>query len=266
MSREDLIEEFHQVAERTDIAVGELFERAVQAIYEAWLEPGDVAVDVGAHRGAHLFPLVDAVGPKGKVIAFEPIQKLHARLRKSLKKRGIGNVKLHQLALSYEKGTVEFSFFEKRPAFSGLKRRVTPFDDQEGGLSKVQVKQVRLDSKLPFFRRVSVIKLDIEGGELHALMGAKRCLAKSRPLVVFENGRQASANVYGYSADDFFGFFDRMRMKVYWLSGEPLVPDDWRLNRPCWEFVALPEEKVAFADQLPGLCRKVLAEAAEQSR
>ena len=261
MTTETLIDAFHRVAAQSDIPVGSLFEAAVQKIYEAWLQRGDLAVDVGAHRGAHLFPMVEAVGPKGKLIAFEPIEKLHTKLKKTLKKRGIRNVKLYQLALSHQKGTVEFSFFENRPAFSGLKRRTTPFNDEEGGLANVQVRQVTLDSKLPFFRRVSAIKLDIEGGEMHALMGAERCLLKSRPLVVFENGRQASADVYGYSADDFFDFFERMRMKVFWLSGEPFVREEWRLNRRCWEFVALPEERADFAKQLPDYCKQVLVDA-----
>ncbi len=261
MSDEDIIQAFHRVAANKDVPVGSLFEGVVQAIYEAWLMPGDLAVDIGAHKGRHLFPMVDAVGPKGKVIAFEPIEKLHKSLKKAIKKRGIRNVKLHQLALSYEKGNVEFSFFENRPAFSGLKRRNTPFDDEEGGLTKVQVQQVMLDSKLPLFRRVSAIKMDIEGGELHALMGARRCLLKSRPLVVFENGRQNSADVYGYSAADFFTFFNEMGMKVFWLSGEPFDPSDWNIDRACWEFVALPKEKAEFAQKLPDLCRRVLADA-----
>lgn len=254
----DLIAEFHQAAEKTDVAVGRLFEHTVQAIYEGWLKPGDFAVDVGAHRGAHLFPMLEAVGPKGLVYGFEPLEKFCKQLKAQVKKKKIRNAKLYQLALADKKGSVTFNHFENRPAFSGLRRRRTPFDDQEGGLVEVTVKQKTLDSVLPRFKKVSCIKLDIEGGELHALMGARRCLTRSRPLVIFENGRQASALVYGYEADDFFGFFEEVDMQVFWLSGEPFTPEDWRLQRPCWEFVALPREKTAFADKLPGLCQKIL--------
>ena len=255
----EILGQFHEHAETVNIDVGTLFEDAVQKIYEAWLKPGDFAIDIGAHRGAHLFPIIEAVGPKGRVYAFEPIVSMHDNLQRKLKKAGIKNVKLHQLALGYEAKDAAFSYFENRPAFSGLQRRNTPFDDDEGGLKEVIVQQVTLDSKLPFFRKVSAIKLDIEGGELHALMGAKKCLKKSRPLVVFENGRQASAKVYGYTADDFFQFFDDVDMQVFWLTGEPFLPEQWSKRIQCWEFVALPKERSDFASQLPDLCRLVLS-------
>ena len=257
----DIIADYHRLSEETGSTVGQLFEDTVQEIYEAWLKPGDCAVDVGAHRGAHLFPMIDAVGPKGRIYAFEPIEPLYKALNKKLKEQGLGQVKLFNLALAQKAGSASFSYFENRPAFSGLERRGTPFDDAEGGLTNVTVKCATLDSKLPLFKKVSAIKLDIEGGELHALMGARKCLRKSRPLVVFENGRQASANVYGYTADDFFSFFDEVDMRVFWLSGEEFVPADWQKQKPCWEFVALPSENAGFAEKLPGLCRKVLAAA-----
>jgi len=261
----DIIAAYHRTSEETGVNVGQLFEDTVQEIYQAWLAPGDSAVDVGAHRGAHLFPMAEAVGANGRIYAFEPIKPMYAALKKKLKTRGLGQVKLFNLALAQKAGTASFNYFENRPAFSGLERRATPFDDAEGGLTNVTVKCATLDSKLPLFRKISAIKLDIEGGELHALMGARKCLKKSRPLVVFENGRQAAANVYDYTADDFFTFFDEMGMKVFWLSGEEFVPGDWQKNRPCWEFVALPEENAAFAGKLPDLCNRVLAAAGGNS-
>lgn len=253
-----LINTFHTRADDKGERVGLLFEAAVQKVYEAWLEPGDFAVDVGAHKGMHLFPLLEAVGPRGRVYAFEPIKKLHDKLRRDLKKKKLKNVKLFQLALGAEAKSAAFSYFEKRPAYSGLQRRKSPFSDEDGGLTEIEVKQVTLDSKLPFWRNVSAIKLDIEGGELHAMMGAKKCLKKSRPLVVFENGRQSSADVYHYSKDDFFNFFDSVDMQVFMLTGEPFLPEHWSNNINCWEFVALPKEKAQFAKQLPDLCRSVL--------
>lgn len=258
----DLIEKFHTVAEQSGTTPGLLFEQTVRKVYEAWLHEGDFAVDVGAHKGAHLFPMADAVGPKGTIYGFEPIKKLYENLKKDTKKRKKRTIKLFNLALSNTTGQASFHYFENRPAFSGLQKRHAPFDDEEGGLIKVRVKQTILDSKLPLFKKVSAIKLDIEGGELHALMGAKKCLQKSRPMVVFESGRQASAHVYNYTPEDFFGFFESVGMQVFWLSGGRFTIDEWRINRRCWEFVALPAENAEFATCLPDLCRAVLHNSA----
>ena len=58
-----------------------------------------------------------------------------------------------------------FKFFREEPGYSGLRRRLTPFSDQQGGLEEIVVQQSRLDSVLPDSTGISFIKIDIEGGE-----------------------------------------------------------------------------------------------------
>ena len=255
----DIISSFHKAAEHANVPVGHLFEATVRRVYEQWLKPGDRAVDGGAHKGAHLIPMAKAVGKRGFVYGFEPIPDLAAGLEKRLKKEGIRHASVCRKALSFEKGEATFRLFTNRPAYSGLERRHSDFSDEEGGLEELQVEVTTLDRQIPFFRAISAIKLDLEGGEFHALQGAHRILTRSRPMVVFENGRQASAKVYGYTADDFFEYFNAVGYDVYWLSGENFQNDDWSLQKRCWEFVALPKERADFAGTLPGLCAEVLA-------
>jgi FkbM family methyltransferase len=257
----DIITHYHRIAEKSVLSVGGLFENTVRKIYEAWLRPGDNAVDVGANFGQHLFPMAEIIGPKGRLYAFEPIHRLNKKLKKKIRKRGLKSIKLYECALGQTAGSSAFSYFEKRPAYSGLRQRHTPFDVQEAGLTEITVKCATLDSKMPWLRKISLIKLDIEGGELHALMGGKHCLQKSRPCLIFENGRQDSAEVYGYGADDFFQFFNSMNMKVFWLDGVSFTRENWHDNIACWEFVALPNEKAEWATTLPKLCHEVLDQA-----
>lgn len=258
----DIIQSFHAKAESEGPDVGLLFEATVRRIYERWLKPGDRAVDGGAHKGVHLLPMARAVSRSGFIYGFEPIPDLAAKLEKRLKAEGVRYVSIRRKALSDTKGIATFRLFANRPAYSGLKRRQSSFSDEEGGLQEVPVKKTTLDREIPFFRSIHAIKLDLEGGEFHALKGAKRILKRSRPLVVFENGRQAAANIYGYTADDYFQYFDAVGYDVYWLSGEHFIQQDWRLNRKCWEFVALPREEAGFATQLPDLCMQTLAQSA----
>lgn len=51
-------------------------------------------------------------------------------------------------------------------------------------------------------KEVGFIKLDLEGGELDTLRGSRGTLESNLTLVVFENGRQASADLYGYDKND----------------------------------------------------------------
>ena len=57
-----------------------LYEKIIQQLYTAILEPGDTCIDVGANKGFHTFPMASLVGDAGKVYAFEPISELNAAL------------------------------------------------------------------------------------------------------------------------------------------------------------------------------------------
>jgi len=50
------------------------YERDEIAFVRRALEPGDVAIDVGAHIGFFTMQMADAVGSRGRVYAFEPFE------------------------------------------------------------------------------------------------------------------------------------------------------------------------------------------------
>ncbi|WP_286829102.1 MULTISPECIES: FkbM family methyltransferase [Kordiimonas] len=253
-----IIQQLHALSASQGQPVGHYFEAIVQKIYEDLLAEGDVAIDVGANNGRHMFPMAQAVGSKGRIVAFEPIPSLCKRLRKRARKHGFKNIQLHECAVAAEAGKASFSLFENRKAFSGLKRRSAPFSDEEGGLAEIAVNCCRLDSKMPWFRRVTLMKLDIEGGEYHALLGAERLVARDRPVIIFENGRHGASQLYGYTKDDFFSLFERHGYQLYVISGERFTRDLWHSPLKCWEFVAYPKEVANFASRLPSYCSDIL--------
>ena len=53
---------------------------------------------------------------------------------------------------------------------------------------------------------ISFIKIDVEGGELQVLQGAKNTIVKSRPIIAFEHGLGA-ADYYGTKPEDIYDFF-----------------------------------------------------------
>ena len=64
-------EMWRRVLETDD--AGEEFERIIRRVYEAVLQPGDVAFDAGAHVGKHSLPMLMAVAPAGTVVALDPV-------------------------------------------------------------------------------------------------------------------------------------------------------------------------------------------------
>jgi arsenite methyltransferase len=60
------------------------------------LAPGDVVLDVGAGTGLSFEPLLAAVGPTGRVLAFEQSPQMFAQARDRVARRGWTNVWLQQ--------------------------------------------------------------------------------------------------------------------------------------------------------------------------
>ena len=256
-----MLKKIYYCAEKYSISPGIIFEGVVQASYETLLKSGEQAIDIGAHKGSHLYGMAESVGKSGKIYAFEPIPTLFRRLKKQRRKRHLSQIKLYRNALGLSKQKTTFQYFHKFPAYSGLNRRDTPFNDIEGELEEITVKQTTLD-RIFWYKKSSInyIKLDIEGGELHALMGGKRLLSHSRPIIVFEGGNASSASIYGYTKEDFFGFFEMHHMSIYTIDGQPFTEKSWDTNPeyPCWEFVALPNEKQAIIQKFPEFCTQAI--------
>lgn len=254
----DRLIELESLAQRTGRDLGDIFEDIVGLACQYFPHRGDCVADVGAHAGAHTFTLSRSVGWRGAVYAFEPLPFYFSYLGKRDKKRLFSNIRLINKALGRTTGKADFCHFTKYPAFSGLERRHTPFSDSEGGREKITVDVARMDEAVDCQRRLSFLKLDIEGGELDALAGGKTLIEKNRPVIVFENGRHASAQTYGYTDTDFFAFFSSISYRVFAVTGWELTPDKWHQPHNCWEYVALPAERASEVSIFDRFCDQVI--------
>jgi len=61
-------------------------------LFEQVLRPGEIVVEVGSNVGAHTVPLAKAVGPTGRVFAFEPQRVLFQTICANLALNSITNV------------------------------------------------------------------------------------------------------------------------------------------------------------------------------
>ena len=147
------------------------------------LAPGDVFVDGGSHVG--LFTLVAArcVGAAGRVIAFEPAGEVRERLIRNVNLNGFKQVTVKPLALSSEPGQASFRVFDA--VGSGL-NHLGPASDEGGRVETVEVTTLDASIELADRSRVKVVKLDLEGAEYSALLGAEATLAEAHPDLLLE--------------------------------------------------------------------------------
>lgn len=216
------------------------FEAIIQRAYEALLKTGDVAIDGGSHLGSHTIPMARKVAPEGRVYAFEPVHELVKALRERIRSECpelTGVVHLHEIAISDHRGVDEF-LVAADPAYSGLRERVYP---HEMPLDRRKVLVDTLDHLVPS-SPVRFIKLDLEGGEFHALKGARNILKRERPAVVFEYDRFNTPRFYRYEHADLLRFFADLNYQILDIIGTPFEHEELWQAATLWYYFALPRE------------------------
>lgn len=136
-------------------------------------EDGDTVLDCGAYRGETALWFARCVGRTGMVIAVEPSPQNAAGLRANLaanQSAGLAPVVVVEHAVGNRQGSISFN-----PAAEGSSRA--------DSRSSFTVPVETIDSLVArlHLRRVDVVKMDIEGGEVDALDGATSTLQTFAP-------------------------------------------------------------------------------------
>jgi FkbM family methyltransferase len=144
-------------------------DRAERQLLSAILFPGAVVVDAGANIGIYSQFLSRCIGPTGVVHSFEPSPENFRRLQAATRK--LPNVRLSQAAVGESSRRSTLYLSDK---LNVDHRTYMQEGDSRG---TVPIEMVALDDYFKPGARVDLIKMDIQGYELHALRGADRVLA-----------------------------------------------------------------------------------------
>lgn len=148
-------------------------ERAPLEMFLARICRGMVVWDVGANVGLYSIPAARAAGTEGRVVAFEPIPRNVAYLRRHVELNGLSQVTIVEAAVVEQSGTVALmpgdSPSEARVCVGGpwLVRGVSLDDWQRS-----------TGAALP-----ALVKIDVEGAEDRVLAGAAGVLGRARPAL-----------------------------------------------------------------------------------
>ena len=153
---------------------GIYWEKGIADYVAAYTQPNTIALDLGAHIGIHTLTMARKVGSSGKVIAFEPQNKIFREL--------FYNVRLNQLPC-------EVILLHNAVGDEAEWVHMSPADPSNEGGTPIgaggdHVFAVTLDSLN--LSNVSFIKMDVESYELKVLQGAKQTLLRNKPTIVFE--------------------------------------------------------------------------------
>jgi FkbM family methyltransferase len=161
------------------------YEQEELGFLRSLLRPGDTAIDVGGHIGFFTMQMAAAVGPQGRVYAFEPFDANADLLERSIdENRFADRIVFRRAAVGAAPGTATLTFAAETLNSGGaylLPAGGAPL----AGNQKKDVPLVALDA-LELAHPVRAIKMDVEGAEPQVLRGAARLLARDKPVILSE--------------------------------------------------------------------------------
>jgi FkbM family methyltransferase len=206
-------------------------DRAERQLLKRILFTGAVVVDAGANIGIYSEFLSRCVGPTGAVHSFEPspdnFKRLHAATHK------LSNVRLSQAAVGEHSGKSKLYLSDKlnvdHRAYmaAGDSRRTVP------------IEIVALDDYFKPGERVDLIKMDIQGYELHALRGANRLLEDNSDVKLLVEFWPYGLKQAGVNWIDLIAALEQKGMALRQVSSAGLIPfhpgstsesADWYVN------------------------------------
>lgn len=145
--------------------------------------PGATCWDLGAHHGIYAVGLALAVGPAGRVEAFEPDPVSFRRLSWHRRINRLAQLHPHNIAASASTGSARLYQYDD---FGSTTSHLPHPGETLAGVASQAIATVALDDWVDSgrVRAPDFIKIDVEGHAGPALAGMRRVLAARQPVVL----------------------------------------------------------------------------------
>lgn len=153
------------------------WEGYIQQLIQKYVKTGTTVLDVGAHIGTHTLTLSRAVGPQGRVIAFEPQPKTFCELFMNAEINEASNVFFFWGALGDKFEEINLPNFNPQV-------EVTYIYNYDFGHSENNAPMIPLDSLN--LTNISFMKVDVDGCDNIFIDGAKETILRNKPVMVME--------------------------------------------------------------------------------
>ena len=179
---------------------GGCWDANVMSCCERVLRPGDVFFDIGSNAGVFAIDFAKSI-PDLTVFAFEPQPSLAKHIRRSIEANQFDRVKVLEVLLGNEEGEASL-FLTSHSIHASTIPRERRYRELRRPLRTLDSLTACGEVAPP-----DVIKIDVEGSELHVFQGAETMLRAHQPSIVFEADENMKR--MGYTADDLFGLLTK---------------------------------------------------------
>ena len=213
-----------------------------------FLDPGDVAIDIGAHSGDSTVPIGLAVGSTGCVLALEPNSFVYPVLEKN-SQLNPGKTRIVPLMFAATPEDGEFVFEYSDSGFCNGGRHEGISKWRHAHAFKLRVTGKNLESYLrnqfpQLLPKLAFIKVDAEGYDIRILQTLSNVIVEHRPYI--------KAEVYKHTnqlqREELYRFFAERHYAVHRIDGEscyqgPLLEETDLMTWPHFDVFCTPEGK-----------------------
>ena len=149
---------------------------------------GQVIYDVGGDQGIYTIFFAKRVGPRGKVITFEPNPASYKRIMANVELNGFENVDVLPIGLGREQERLSFVFPALDTGRGTAERAIASQILREKGARTIEIEVKSLDSEIrgADLPKPDFVKIDVEGLEMDVLLGMSGTIAECKPRLFIE--------------------------------------------------------------------------------
>lgn len=207
-------------------AINRIHEETTTNLFKRIVRKGDVVIDLGANIGYFTLLAARLVGQQGIVFAFEPEPKNYSYLIKNIELNNYKQATAFQKAVSDKNGKIKLFICGYDSGHHTINRPNGIDAYREG--RKGETKEIEIDAvSLNDFlgekeRKIDVIKMDVEGAEMLALLGMDKILKTNQNLKMFVEFFPLLIEKMGNSPKEFIRkLLEDYKFSIY------VIPDDY---------------------------------------
>jgi len=165
-----------------EIISNKIFEKEVIELAKKYIQLGTSVLDVGANYGQMSVLFSNLVGDTGTVHAFEADDWIYEILQKNIEANNkTGKIIPHFGAVHNVHGDTLIFPVQDFKQFGAYGSYGIDYNAKQGR----EVKSITID-ELNIEEKISFMKVDIQGGDLQAMQGARKTIEKNKMPIIFE--------------------------------------------------------------------------------
>ena len=158
------------------------YEDAELKVLSNHLKPDSVFIDIGANFGLYSLIASQHISEEGTIISFEPFPENYKSLCTNLSLNNLRRIKAENKAVGSQTGTLKL-YYNSKENNLGM---VSSIKTQNSDFVTVNMTCLDYYLKKESLKKITFVKIDVEGFEYDVLQGMKQTLQQYSPIILIE--------------------------------------------------------------------------------